>query len=112
MDGYVSWLALAFAALVAYGAGLYLLRRSIWQGADCLLCGQCGYDMRGAIGPGSATATPTCPECGETVTHDTLERASARFARRPAAYAAVALVVVPSIVLGVCAWAGLMSFLP
>jgi predicted RNA-binding Zn-ribbon protein involved in translation (DUF1610 family) len=106
----VAWMLAAFLGLIGYAGGLYLLRQCIWRGADYLVCGSCGYDLRGVRG-GSGTVTHQCPECGTILDKDTVQHASARFSRPATRFASGMLVLVSSFVLGACIAVGLLGLL-
>ena len=111
MGTHVSWVALTFIGSVGYAAGLYLAWRFGWRQLDYAVCKQCGYDLRGQKGLGAGQEECLCPECGQPLDEETVERASARFARRPIHYAIAALLVVTSLLLSLCISVGLLSLL-
>ena len=106
----MSWVLGTFFGLVGYAVGLYLARMSIWRGGDFPVCRACGYDLRG-LTRRTRTAARPCPECGGILDPDTIQRASSRFARRPATYMSVILIVVSSFVLGACITFGMFPML-
>jgi hypothetical protein len=103
----VSLLGLAFAASVACAFGIFLLWKGRWSGDDYPICGQCGYDLRGELGP-TTRSGEHCPECGQKLTENTTETAVDRFQRDRRNYLAMAIVVVSSFVLGFCATVALL----
>ena len=125
-DRAMSWLALAFAALIGCCFGMFLLWKGRWSGTDYPICRQCAYDLRGEKPSARRNAhlgsadpaldcprleTHRCPECGQTLTKETIETAIARFQRHPGNRVAVAIVVVSSFVLGWCATIALLGLL-
>jgi hypothetical protein len=102
MGQVVSMLGLAFAASVACAFGMFLLWKGRWSGEDYPICGQCGYDLRGELGP-RPSSEHRCSECGQTLKKETTETAVNRFQRDRRNRLAMAIVVVSSFVLGFCA---------
>ncbi len=101
----------SFFGFVGYIFGLYLTYHRAWEGPNHWACRRCGYDVRGLTDTHQALDARQCPECGVELIAGSVVLASDRHSRRLAGYLALGLVVICSVVLGVCGAIWLLPWL-